>query len=204
MEVIKKAARKIAPGPAPSFTQVHIMKALEVISNKKTIGRKNLARWLALGEGETRTLVRHLKIAKLIETSRSGIALLKFGKRVLSDLQSRIQGGIDIPQSTLTVGKFNIAVLVKNSSHKVSYGLEQRDTALRVGALGATTLVFSRNNLNMPGVSEDIFREIPRIQDMLISKLNPGENDVIIIGSSDEKIFAELGAKAAALELLTG
>jgi hypothetical protein len=35
-----------------------------------------------------------------------------------------------------------------------------------------------------------------------LSKLSLNEGDVIIIGSSDEKIRAELGAKTAALELL--
>jgi hypothetical protein len=37
---------------------------------------------------------------------------------------------------------------------------------------------------------------------MLISALKPSENDVIIIGSANEKRAAELGAKTAALELL--
>jgi hypothetical protein len=35
-----------------------------------------------------------------------------------------------------------------------------------------------------------------------LSKLNLTEGDVIIIGSADEKIKAEIGVKTAALELL--
>jgi hypothetical protein len=35
-----------------------------------------------------------------------------------------------------------------------------------------------------------------------LSKLNPKEGDVIIIGSADEKIRAEFGAKMAAIQLL--
>jgi len=54
----------------------------------------------------------------------------------------------------------------------------------------------------MPGVSKDIFQNIQPIHDTLISKLKPKENDVIIIGSANEKRAAEFGVKTAALELL--
>ena len=40
------------------------------------------------------------------------------------------------------------------------------------------------------------------IHDILVSKLNPKENDVIVIGSGENKTSAEIGAKMALLELL--
>ena len=202
LRVIEKVTSKIAPGRAPSFIEAHVIKALEAVGAGKGIGRKKLSEILGLGEGATRTLVRHLRNEGMIEVSRSGIVLSKFGEKVFSDLRSRISEEIEIPRSSLTMGSFNVAVLIRNAAGSVKYGVIQRDAAIKVGALGATTLVFSRNKLTIPGVSEDVLQKIQPIQDALISKLKPRENDVIIIGSADEKRAAEFGAKTAALELL--
>ena len=202
LRVIEKVAGKIAPGRAPFFIEAHVITALEAISAGKGVGRKKLSEILGLSGGVTRTLVRHLGNEGLIEVSRSGMILSKFGEEVFSDLRSRISEEIEIPRSSLTLGSFNVAVLIRNAARSVKYGVEQRDAAIKVGALGATTLVFSCNKLTMPGVSEDILQKIQPIQDALISKLKPRENDVIIIGSADEKRAAEFGAKTVALELL--
>jgi predicted transcriptional regulator len=202
LRVIEKVASKIAPGRAPSFIEVHVIKALETISAKEGVGRTKLSEILGLGGGATRTLVRHLRNEGLIRVSRYGIVLSKFGEKVFSDLRSRIIGEIEIPKSPLTVGSFNVAVLIRNAAGSVRYGVEQRDAAIKVGALGATTLVFSRSKLIMPGIGEDVFRNIQPIYDMLMSQLKPRENDVIIIGSANERRGAEFGAKAAAFELL--
>jgi hypothetical protein len=81
---------------------------------------------------------------------------------------------------------------------------KQRDTAIKAGALGATTLIFSRNKLTMPSVErKDVFKGISSIHEMLASKLHPKENGIIILGSGENKRLAELGAKMAAFELLT-
>jgi len=202
LRVIEKVTSKIAPGRAPSFIEVHVIKALETISAEGGVGRTKLSEVLGLGGGATRTLVKHLRNEEMIEVSRSGIVLSKFGEKVFSDLKSRISEEIEIPKSPLTVGAFNVAVLIRNAAGLVQYGVEQRDAAIKVGASGATTLVFSRNKLTMPGVSKDVFQNIQPIHDALISKLKPKKNDVIIIGSANEKRAAEFGAKTAVLELL--
>lgn len=55
----------------------------------------------------------------------------------------------------------------------------------------------------MPSVEgEDVFKDMPHIHDVLVSKLGPKENDVVIIGSEENKTSAEIGAKTAALGLL--
>jgi len=91
---------------------------------------------------------------------------------------------------------------VRNAANGVKKGVEQRDTAIKAGALGATTLIFSRNRLTMPSSEEDVFKGILSIHNVLVSKLNPKESDVIIVGSGESKTSAEIGAKMAALELL--
>jgi hypothetical protein len=46
LKVIEKVANKIAPGRTPSFIEVHIIKALEIINVEKTVGRKGLSLFL--------------------------------------------------------------------------------------------------------------------------------------------------------------
>jgi predicted transcriptional regulator len=202
LRLIEKVASKIAPGRAPSFIEAHVMKTLETLGAGKGVGRIKLSRILGLGEGATRTLIKHLKNEGLVEVSRSGIVLSRFGEKIWSDIRSRIGEEIEIPRSSLTIGNFNIALLIKNAAGLVKYGVEQRDAAIKVGALGATTFVFSSNKLTMPGVGEDVFQNTRTIHDLLISTLKPRENDVIIIGSANEKRVAEFGTKTAALTLL--
>jgi len=202
LEVIERVASKIAPGRVPSFNEAQVVKALEIIGAHGTVGRIRLSKELELGEGATRTLLKHLKKEGLIEGSRRGVTFSEYGKKLFSNLRSKISEGIDVPNSLLTVGPFNIAVLVRNAAHGVRRGVEQRDTAIKAGALGATTLIFSRNKLTMPSREEDVFKGISSIDNILVSKLNPKENDVIIVGSGENKRSAEIGAKMAALELL--
>lgn len=202
LEVIERVASQVAPGRVPSFNEAHVVKALEIIDAYGTVGRTRLSKELELGEGVTRTLLKHLKKEELIEGSKRGISLSTYGKRLFSNLRPKISCGVEVKNSPLTVGPFNIAVLVRNVAHAVRRGVEQRDTAIKAGARGATTLVFCRDRLIMPFSEEDIFEGIPSIHGMLLSKLDPKENDVIIVGSGGSKKLAEIGAKMAALELL--
>jgi predicted transcriptional regulator len=205
VEVIERAVRKLAPGRVSYFMEAHIVKALRTIDDEGPVGRVKLSKALGLGEGMTRTLIKHLINEGLIETSRAGIVLTKSGKRLSLDLKSRISEAIEIPRSSLTIGPLNIAILVKNAANAIKGGVEQRDAAIKVGALGATTLVFKHDKLSIPLGNQATFKDaraLPAIRKGLISGLNPQENDVIIIGSANDKSTAELGAIAATLETL--
>ena len=204
--MIERVAGKIAPGRTPSFIEAHILKALEVIGEEGSVGRIRLSRILGLGEGTIRTLIRHLKREGLIEVSRSGITLSELGRSILADVTDRISGAVSVPESPLTVGPHNVAVLVRGSSANVRYGVEQRDAAIKAGALGATTLLFKGGRLTIPGLADDILEnsEVKAVCRTLIIELNPSEGDVIIIGSAMDERTAEVGAKTAAIELLKG
>jgi len=202
LKVIEKVAGKIAPGRTPLFTEAHVVKALEEINAQTGVGRLKLSKELQLGEGAARTLVKHLKNEGLIEISKLGIVLSEHGKRMFSDLRVAVSEQVEVSSSSLTVGLFNVAVLVRGRADAVKYGLEQRDMAIMAGAKGATTLVFFKNKLIMPGTEEDVFKRNVTIRNLLLSKLSPKEGDVIIIGSADEKVRSEFGAKMAAIQLL--
>jgi len=201
LEILARVATKIAPGRLPLFAEAHVVLALEDIGNAGTVGRLKLSKDLQLGEGETRTLVRHLKREGMIEISRSGISLSDAGRKTLSGLRAVLSEQIEIPSSPLTVGRFNEAVRVKGTKNFVRYGLEQRDAAITAGAKGATTLVFTKKGLTMPGTGE-VLSETSSPIVAVLSKLKLNEGDVVIIGSADEKFKAELGVRMAVLELL--
>ncbi len=204
LQMIEDAASKIAPGRSPYFTTPHVVKALTIISTEGPIGRISLARTLGLGEGSIRTLVKHFEKEKLIETSRGGIVLTATGQQLATTLKTKMSSAIEVPKSSLTVSSSNMAILIKNAAKAPKAGLEQRDAAIKVGAQGATTLIFKRGHLAMPLVEEDVLKHIPQVRETLISQLKPHENDVVVIGSADDRLQAEYGAIAAALETLKG
>jgi len=202
LEFIERVTRKIAPGPAPSFNEAHVVKALEIIGKCGIVGRIRLSKELGLGEGTTRTLLKHLKNEGITQSSRSGISFSEDGKKLFSDLRSKVSEGLEVPSSPLTVGPFNIAILVRDSAQAVGSGMEQRDIAIKSGASGATTLVFSGNKLSMPACVNDISESTSSLHDEIVTKLNPNENDVIIVGCGENRKLAEIGAKMAAIKLL--
>jgi len=202
LAIIERAASKIAPGRAPLFIEAHLVKALMLMESEGPIGRMKLSKTLGLGEGTTRTLVRHLEKEGLIKSSKAGIVLTDSGRNLHSNLKSKIAERIGIQQSSLTIGPFNVAIVVKEVAGAIKSGLEQRDAAIMIGAMGATTLIFSNGKLKMPPVNEDASRKAPTMCKELVSKLKPQEGDVIVIGSASNKLAAELGAIAAAIETL--
>ncbi len=201
-DIIERVTRKIAPGPAPAFNEAHVVKAMELIDKYQTVGRIKLSKELGLGEGTTRTLLKHLKNEGVTQSSRNGISFSGEGKKLFSDLRSKLSEGIDVPSSPLTVGAFNIAVLVRDAAQAIGSGMEQRDAAIKSGALGATTLIFSSNKLELPQEEENLCESMPELHDKLVTQLNPKENDVIIVGSGENRDLAEIGAKMAAIKLL--
>jgi predicted transcriptional regulator len=201
LEVLKKVSGKIARGPAPSFNEAHVVKALEIIEGHGIVGRTSLSNELELGIGTTRTILKHLKNESLIGSSKAGFLLSEKGKKVFDEIRSRISEGVKVPDSPLMVGPVGIAVLARGMAHEVGRGVEQRNTAIRAGASGATTLVFLENSLVMASKRNHTVSGVSKIQDAIM-KLNPKENDVVIIGSGENMANAENGAIMAALKLL--
>lgn len=202
LQIIERVTWKIAPGPAPSFNEAHVVKALELIGDHGKVGRIRLSKELGLGEGTTRTLLKHLKNEGIIQSSRNGIAFSEDGKKLFSDLRSKLGACKEVPSSPLTFGSCNVAVLVRNSAKAVGSGMEQRDSAIKIGASGATTLIFSNNKLSLPTGEENLSESMPELHAKLVTQFNPKENDVIIIGSGKNRALAEIGATMAAIKLL--
>ena len=188
-------------GPSPSFSVVHLIKALGLIAGKP-IGRNKLSQSLAIGEGATRTLIERLRLAGLITVDRKGCTLSKKGARLWRDMQRFLPRKAVLGRSGLALAEFNVAVLVKGHGSKVKLGMEQRDAALMIGAKGATTLVFKDGKLVIPPDNRSVAEDFPEIHKQLVNSLQPEENDVVVIGSADTLEQAEYGALAAAWILI--
>ena len=198
---LEKVTSRYAPSRVLSFDVVHVFAALQMIGkdNNRT-SRNALCSGLSLGEGTVKTLVKHLKMQGLIETSNRGTKLTVKGKSICEGLLSAIPAEISLPKCSVALSRFNYAVLVREFGFAVGLGIEQRDAAIKMGAKGATTLLFKDNKFVMPANNDDSLKREREVRRMLVEKLNPREGDMIIIGSSDNnKKTAELGAKNAAL-----
>lgn len=181
-------------GPLPRFAESQVRGALELIAERKAIGRKQLARELGVGEGSMRTILDRLKKQGFIASSRGGHSITAKGRRELGKAFDFVR----IDAGDLTVGDVDVATIVRKAAGKIGRGIEQRDEAIKAGADGATVLIFKRGKLQFP----DGFLKVEReVSDKLMRAFKPREGDVIIIGTARDAAKAEEGAKAAARTL---
>ena len=202
VKALTRIASRYAPSRMLSFELVHIFKVFQLLDKNDHVSRTLLCQELALGEGSIRTLVKHLKMQNLIKSTNGGTRLTQKGKALSSELFQSIPSEANMPKCSIALGKFNYVVLLKNYSFAIRSGIEQRDAAIKMGALGATTLLYKEHKFVMPGAynNKDSLQKESYIANLLIDKLKPEDNDVIIIGSDNKNLrIAEVGAKNAAL-----
>ncbi len=190
------------PGPLPSFSDYHMLWAMDIIELEESIGRSRLSTSLGLGEGVGRTIVERLRDEGLIQVSRSGCSLTDRGRNVLEEIHHHLSRSMPLTESPIGLGRSNVAILVRKASHLVRSGIEERDASIRAGALGAMTLVYSNNVLSVPGLSDDSEKDFPGITSQLLGHFQLGEGDVFLIVAADNLAVAELAVRAAALSLL--
>ena len=90
--------------------------------------------------------------------------------------------------------------MLKKYGFALKSGIEQRDAAIRIGAIGATSLLFKHDKFVMPTTNYDPLTKEPRTARLLLEKLKPENGDAIVIGSDmEDERRAELAAKNAAL-----
>ena len=200
VRTLQLVASKFAPSRALSFDAMHVFKTLQLIEQKGHVSRDILCNELSLGEGTIRTLVRHLKMQNLVESSNAGTKMTEKGQLFFSDIKASIPAEMKLPKCSVALGKFNYAVILKKMSSAVKTGIEQRDAAIKMDASGATTLIFRNGKFLLAGTKLDALKNEQKIRKLLMVGLKPNNEDVIIIGSDgiSEK-WAEFAAKSAAL-----
>lgn len=200
-KLLENIAKERAPGPAATFSVLHLLKTLELAS-ERVIGRTRLAEELKIGQGVTRTIINRLKKAGLISTSKTGCTLTEKGRRLWREYKKIFQKKMEIKEFELVNARHNFAILAKNCGHKIKSGIEQRDAAVKAGAKGAVTIILKNGQLTIPSVNITMASNFPKTAEYIIRHFRPEENDVIIIGNADTYDLAVYGAEAAAWTLL--
>jgi predicted transcriptional regulator len=191
-----------AIGPKPSYAPVHVIKSIELIRDLGPIGRARLSKELRLGEGSVKTLLKRLKELDIITTNKKGCILTSKGVEIGSWLKTKIPSRAYLGKTALAIGEHAYALLIRNIDISLlRTGLEQRDAALLIGALGASTLVVKDDKIILlPDLN--INEKYPKEAEKLYTLLKPQNGDVIIIGTANDPLIAEFGALSAFLASL--
>ncbi|WP_297592370.1 DUF4443 domain-containing protein [Nitrosopumilus sp.] len=182
-----------------TFSIPHVFKALQLLTNEKFVSRATFCKEIQMGEGAVKTLISHLKEAKIIDSTKSGSFLTDKGIKLSKQFQKIIPRECQIKYSSLIPGKNNHAILLKNYVFSIKSGLEQRDYAIMYGATGCMTILFKGNRFVFPGEEKDCFANDKKTKEHLLKNLQPDEGDVIIIASSNDPFISEISAKNSAL-----
>jgi len=200
VRMLQKVANRIAPSRILSFETVHVFKTLQLIQERGHVSRRTLRKKLDLGEGTVKTLIKHLKLYDLIETNKTGTRISAKGSKLLYELILLMPSEMSIYTCSVALGKFNYAILLRQMSYAIKTGIEQRDAAIKMNALGATTLVYKDKKFIIPNTNFDALQREQELHASLVQGLKPEEDDVLIIGSDNKsERAAEFAAKSAAL-----
>ncbi len=179
------------------FTDYHIWKALMCMDDQVPIGRKKLSLLLNIGEGSTRTLLGQLNKYGCTYTDKTGIYLSEEGVKIRNSV---LMDMAHMDVGYLTISEYDCAVRVPFAASKIRYGREESDVAIRNGAIGATTLVYTDGKLCFPGSD----RVDPKTEEIFNKTFRLRNEDVIVIGTAKTPEGAERGAISVALSLIGG
>lgn len=199
VRTLEKVATRYAPSRLLSFGVVHVFVAMQLMQHDGRASRDALCKRLGLGGGAAKTLVKHMKMRGLIETSNGGTRMTAKGRAICLGISSTMPAEMALPKSSVALGRHNYAVLLRELGFAVRSGIEQRDAAIRMGATGATTLLYRDGRFVMPDSGHDPLKKEQALRKELLEKLRPEEGDAVIIGSAESSRVAELAAKDAAL-----
>ncbi len=203
INTLKAISSRYAPSRILSFNSAHVFKTLQLLKRDGHVSRLLLINELGLGEGSIKTLIKHLKMEKLIITTQKGTMMTERGEKIFGEMSQYICSETQVPKSSISIAEYNYAILLRNLKFAIKQGVEQRDAAIKVGAKGATTLLYKNGNFLIPGSKYNALKEEKAIEKLLKDNLKPIENDIIVIGSDDNNyITAELASKSAALQTL--
>ena len=202
VNTLKSISSRYAPSRILSFNPAHVFKTLQLLKRDGHVSRLLLINELGLGEGSIKTLIKHLKMEKLIVTTQKGTAMTEWGEKIFEEMSQYICSETQVPESSISIAKYNHAILLRNMKFAIKQGVEQRDAAIKMGAKGATTLLFNNGKFLIPGSRFNALKAEKAIEKLLKDNLKPEENDIIVIGSDDNEYITELASKSAALQTL--
>ncbi len=190
-------------GPSPTFGSAHLLLAFITVGESGSIGRAALAQKCGLGGGAVRTVLKNLRSMGFVASDASGSHLTSKGREALASVRRRLSVAAVSGESGLTIGEVQVAAVVRGARKKVRSGIEQRDSAIRIGASGATTYVIRNGRFAIPGGSTDCEHDYPSAEwGEIRGELDPAEGDAVVVCGSEEVTSATLGALSASLTLI--
>jgi len=195
--VTRKGSSKIL-----SFSTPHVFKALQILDEQKYVNRITFCNELHIGEGAVRTLISHLKEDEIVDTIKAGTFLTTKGKKFTKKFSEVIAKQCTIKSCNIAREKYNHVFLLKNYSKIICNGMDQRDYAIMYGAKSATTLSFENGRFVFPNETDDALLEDVKTKNILLKKLKPEEQDIVIIASSDDSFVSEISAINSVLTTL--
>jgi len=184
-------------GADPSYKDVHLLRTLLKL-HETTLGRKNLVKYLGIGEGSVRTIIKKLSSAGLIDSSKTGHMLTHEGEKYVDNIMSRISAPAHVELGDFLPGD-TCAVKVTGIGLDRGDWVDLRDIALKNGADGAVILV-NDGKLRFPSKDMDI-DDYPLVRKALSDMEGP-DKGAIVIGFSANLAKAEDGALSIVQKLL--
>ena len=114
IEILQNVVSRKGSSKVLTFSTPHVFKALQLLGQDQYVSRATLGREIHLGEGAVKTLVSHLKEAKIIDSTKSGSFLTEKGKKISKQLQRIVPFECAVKKCELIPGKKNHAIILKN------------------------------------------------------------------------------------------
>ncbi|MDH3395084.1 MAG: DUF4443 domain-containing protein [Nitrosopumilus sp.] len=195
IKTLQKVVTRKGTSKALTFSMPHVLKSILYLTNQKYVSRASFCKELHMGEGAVRTLISHLKEYGLVDSIKAGTFLTNKGKKFADKFYTMMPSQTFLKKCCLTNGKHNCAILLNNEHvDDIGNGMQQRDFAILYGASDSLTLIFRDGEFVFSGDQMRCFEEELEIRDNLIESLQPKNEDVVIITSSDDKFVAEISA----------
>ena len=199
IQILQNIVSRKGSSKVLTFSIPHVFKALQLLNQDNYVSRSKFSQELHLGEGAIKTLILHLRNAKMIDTAKSGTFLTNKGRKFSENLTKVIPKECKLTKCKIAPRKFNHAIILKHYSCAIKTGLEQRDYAILYGASGCITLLYKNNRFVFPGEDIDCLADDKNTRKKIVENLYPEDGDVIIISSSDDPFVSEVSAKNSAL-----
>ncbi len=157
---------------------------LWLLRTEDEIGRYRLAKMLGVSQGSARGMLTQMKRRRLITVRpHAGTRSSQKGLRELSVLMRHHRLKL-VERSNLELlglGPATVVFQISGRSQRLSHGIEQRDAAIKAGAMGAVTFLFDGKTLKFPGVAEPVSRRSPMAFEQLKARLKMKKGDVVLI-----------------------
>ncbi len=133
-----------------------------------------------------------------VRMSNMGVVLLPTGSDFLKAAGVTL---MDLEHTTSAIGRYQVALLVRGMAGMIDKGVEQRDSGLKSGGDGCTTIICRKGKLILPP-DWDVESNTPELASQ-IRRYSVTEGDIVLIGGSNtDRREAAMAANSAALELV--